>query len=408
MPVSIVFKKSIVPVGISIPYLNDFSDQTDQELFSDPMWGVVSEVPYFDVDATSYYGLWTGGLIFDSVNDSIVKSNFYLRGDFTDLQIQSSSVGGSYNSTRSHGMFLAVVDDVELMADVNNAVRIWWGLNSGGYHTNTDNCKSGSWNYTATSDPIHYEATMKISRSGNTFYMYSEGSLVATETIPNMPPDARIFIRAEAWENNPSQNYLLESISIEDATVTYKEVLDNFDSGTNGQEPDSNLWSISGDSPANSATYNNGKLRLDVTGTNLYVLFNESLSGDFAVKVDFDLVAAPSSSWWVAAMMANTQNGDGVRIDRLANPTQNIRRAYREDGGGWQYSSNTADSTTTGQYMITREGSTLKSWYNVGDGFVPYTAPITCDSTDMDITLFLQTNTGISATVDFDNFVVIR
>jgi hypothetical protein len=197
----------------SFAYFTDFSDMEDQEEFSDSNWTVTGST-YYDENVVSYNGTWTGGLIFSVNPATYIYSTFHLRGDFTKVSLNVSSAG-SWAGSGHHGLFLKVMDDAN-----NNSAGIHMEYEFGN-HIQVQSCKSGSWNYDVFSKSSDVECALKMSRSGNDFLLYEDDNLIYTLTIPAAPQDMKIQINASKWSVSPSQNYMVERIWVEEATIIY-------------------------------------------------------------------------------------------------------------------------------------------------------------------------------------------
>lgn len=395
MPISIVFKKS-TPTGISIPYLNNFSDQTDGQPFNDSMWNVDGTVNY-DASATSYNSNWTGGLVFNSAAQESITSEFYLRGDFTDLEAAFSPTGG-WNTTVHHGIFLRAVDLSE-----QNIALIYMQRSTGGNSVQVQSCNGGTWNYNHWNGTTDLEDILKISRSGSVFSVYQDNNLRYNITLNNASPDIKINILCKYWDSSsPSQDYLVDYISIDDADVTYSNIIDEF-TGTDSNPVDSNKWTQT----LGETFISNNKAR-QITGggyNNNIATYKTPLTGEFAVLIDWDLISGPNSSWWQSKFKFGWDTDKAAFIGRIYNGAQQFRRAYN-DGTGWSFTA-ISNSDTTGKFMATRINNTLQLWYDVGDGFVPWTVPVTCNNTDA-VTLSLELqSSGLSSTWDWDNVKII-
>jgi hypothetical protein len=386
----------VTNVGISIPYFNDFSDQTDQELINDPMW--VSETAYFDASATSYNSTWTGGLVMNTSPGEEILSEFYLRGDFTDLAVEFSPTNG-WNTGSYHGIFLNVRDIFS-----SNIVNIFMTRSSGNFNQIQSN-NNNSWNYNHYKNTSDLEELFKISRTGNTFYIYVDDSQKASITLNNAPQDMQIRVSTGTWSGDREQDYLIESISIEDATIAYPEVIGGH-IGADFADPDPSIWTrtagtgyIEGQA-GGSYIYGN-KLRTWGIGTTEFVKWNEAITGDFTIAVDWDFVQSSSSTWWVQYLHIEDETGNKAYIGRFYSGAQRIRFAYY-NGSTWNFDNYISSTATNGTFSITRTGNTVKLWHQNGY----FTVPISLSG---DITLSLGAeSSGPSIIVEWDNILVIK
>lgn len=211
MSFSIVFKKDNGP-GNLFSYYNDFSSMEDQEVFSDSDWTATDTPVYYDSNVVSYNSTWTGGLVFTP--PSYIISNFYLRGDFTKVAINVSSAG-AWEGSGHHGLFLKIRD-----SSYQNSAGIHMEYEFGN-HIQVQSENSGSWNYDVASKSSDLECALKISRSGNDFLLYEDDDLFYTVNIPAAPQDMQIQINASRWSVGPYQQYMVESIWVEEATIIY-------------------------------------------------------------------------------------------------------------------------------------------------------------------------------------------
>lgn len=382
--------------GISIPYLNDFSDQVDQEIFSDPMWS--TETAYFDANAASYSSTWTDGLVMNTYPAEQLLSNFYLRGNFTNCAAKFSPTNG-WNTSSHHGIYLNIRDIFS-----RNIVNIFMERSLGNYNQ-CQSCTNGTWNYNLYKGSTDLEEEFKISRIGNTFYIYENDTLRASPTLNNAPQDMQIRISCGTWSGTPSQDYLIESISIEDAIVAYSEMVGGH-TGADFTDPDSSIWTrtagtgyIEGQ-PGGSYIYGN-KLRTWGIGTSEFVKLNEDIPGDFTITADWDFVQSSSSSWWVQYLYIEDEAGNKAYIGRFYSGAQRIRFAYY-NGSTWNFDNYIASTATNGTFSITRTGNTVKLWHQAGY----FTIPITF-SGDISLSLGAESS-GPSIIVEWDNIVLIK
>jgi hypothetical protein len=184
---------------------------------------------------------------------------------------------------------------------------------------------------------------------------------------------------------------------------------DDFNQNTDiyGIEPNNTRWSIIGDS--NDVFINNGQLRTQVAGTgkNNGVESNFKISGDFDLRVDFNVTQGYSSgSGWAPFFeihyVDNIQYRMRIYVDSI---TDHVFVMQWQTGGSISSTLGTAKASS-GTYRVTRTSNNWQSSVDKGSGFINVGGLKSIGSNDVLVKIRTQVWGSVNAIVDFDNFTI--
>ena len=179
--------------------------------------------------------------------------------------------------------------------------------------------------------------------------------------------------------------------------------------GTNGDPPNSNIWSIVGDSA--DVFIQDNQLRTQVAGTSedngVASLFK--ISGDFSLQVDFDMVTGYGSgtdhSFFITVQHVGETFYNSMRI-YLNSFSEYLFRIQRWVNGG--YGSYTGPGQqSSGSFKLSRSGTLWQPALDLGSGYVNIAGPQGIGSDDVEISLVNSVWGSVAdCKVDFDNFTI--
>ena len=253
---------------------------------------------------------------------------------------------------------------------------------------------------------IHINVPTASSSTGTDVYVEVDG--VSTE-----PAFTSTYGRNAVWSGYAAVYHSYGPAPI-DISQLPTSVDDDF-TGTDGDAPDDELWSITNDSASGTIQINSNKLRISIPNTandeSIQSVSKFLLSGDFDVQIDYEEISknAPSSSTsYPAAFSYNNFKGDyGVLRTRLDTSGVPLMRAE----GNAMTSVSGSTFYSSGKFRFVRTSGVIKGYYWTGsqwewDGD---TAGITMDpSLTDDLYIFFYTTADYDsgATTDFDNFTL--
>jgi hypothetical protein len=183
--------------------------------------------------------------------------------------------------------------------------------------------------------------------------------------------------------------------------------------GNNGNEPDTNKWTLVPNSNDGIIEINSNQLLTrhneNDTGDH-YAVSNFRLSGNFDIQVDFDLEDYTADDDWVGYLRINAENGSFAYVGKgYMSASRRYRFRYYDIGGVNSQTDVTGDPTeTTGKYRLRRSGSTLTGYYWNSPDWQEIDSQ-TYHTNDVEVRLGIYKSFNIGgSTIDhsFDNFTV--
>ena len=218
--------------------------------------------------------------------------------------------------------------------------------------------------------------------------------------VPVVPSGSNTPITMN-WDWDSSKTYDVRELPPED----YRDAF----TGTNGSSPDTTKWSSIG----SNTTIQNNKCNQPIaqgfgnSGTYCYWDFSDvggSITGNFDVQVDFELITYPNTSFWGAQLVVADTDGEGC---------SNVRGWYGSqryyvwiNNQGW--TANTGTSDVTGKLRVTRVGTTWTCYKWNGSSWDTLTTwdPGTAAPIDTCQIYIRHGNTEPACEVNFDNFQI--
>jgi hypothetical protein len=216
--------------------------------------------------------------------------------------------------------------------------------------------------------------------------------------VPVVPSGSNTPITMN-WDWDSSKTYDVRELPPED----YRDAF----TGTNGSSPDTTKWYQIG----SNTTIQNNKCNQPIaqgfgnSGTYCYWDFSDvggSITGNFDVQVDFELITYPAASFWGAQLVLEDTDGEGCSLVRGWYGSHSYRTW--ENFVGWQTEVGTSD--TSGKLRVTRVGTTWTTYtWNGSSWDTNHTwDPGTAAPLDTAQVYLRHGNTQPAVETNFDNF----
>lgn len=377
-------------------------DFPDMALWTVSTNNVSNNICYIDNNKLSF----TQKLATSGSSNNTAISTFYLSGDF-EVQVLL------FNGLQPHGMYsmLGLVDYTNTYVCTYRA--------SYGAKINNGSFQTIGWQGSN-------DVRLKIIRTGTTVKMqaaYKDGmpfDTIATGTLPHAN-DTRVYLGAVGYNADTQTRTLyyddFEVISgeIKFSDTTYSGTLNHDFTGTDGSTPDTNLWTVVGNTVSGTAQINSNKLRCTVpnTANDEYVGVSSTfgLQGNFDVQTDYSEISndVPSSSYsYPVRLQVYFDDGKSLTVGtQFHNNNTRYTIAFSSDGN---------HSTTTfyssGKVRIVRQGAIIKAFYwtgsrwkwNTDDYGIASQISTTADVTNIRLTTTADFDSG--SVTDFDNLKI--
>lgn len=182
--------------------------------------------------------------------------------------------------------------------------------------------------------------------------------------------------------------------------------------GTNGDPPNVERWSVAAQTATSSYQIYNNKLRQAVSAGGDIYLENiiETFPDDFDIQIDWDLpVPAPSGEWWLAELRGTIISGPNTNwmwaISRgRLNGSQTIDYRYKNPSTGYNQFSNTS---TSGKFRLERIGTHCKAYHDIGASWVNQFNLFPDSAGTVEISVNLISAGTVAPTVDWDNLISV-
>ena len=241
---------------------------------------------------------------------------------------------------------------------------------------------------TAKTGELHIKVPSVSSSADTTVYVFVNG-------LDTEPAVTATYGRNAVWSNYAVVCHM---------EPVFPETDDDF-TGTNGDAPDSDRWASDGDVDIQA-----NKLFTTTGGASLYgsVLSNFVLSGDFDIRVDWEMPTMTTTEKWYTFMVVADSSGRYNRINREYISGLNRYRHASYNGTTW-YTEGSAVTTSdeSGKFRIVRTSGVVSVYYWGGSSWTLLSTASSWNTTT-NVTVQLACISTVTQTVEanFDNFEV--
>lgn len=180
--------------------------------------------------------------------------------------------------------------------------------------------------------------------------------------------------------------------------------------GDNESSWNSEKWTADGaNNSVNDINNNRGRQSI-ASGAHLAQMNNNvQFPGNLDIQIDWFKILGPSTNWWTGAVIAAVLDGPNAGWEysmiRLYSAGQKLRSDLRTPTHTWY---EFANSTGSGKFRITREGTTMKGFYWNGDSWVDPWDNWPDTSGTIEISLATKNGTSYPATtIEWDNLISV-
>ena len=256
---------------------------------------------------------------------------------------------------------------------------------------------------------------LRLRRVGTTmygdYYHPTNGwTNITSESMTGLTGDVRIGLWLRRHTSNP-----VAEMDIDYFKVTYADGID-WDADDTGLDVDDDFTGVNGNLPNETkwlTTHRNPTLELQ--SNKLYMVAtgnpgitqcrtNYTISGDFDVRVDFDITGYPSVNFWRWQLQAEISSIPATYVmSRRYENTDGY--TYHSTAGGWQHDVGSNDST--GKFRLTRVGDKFSGYY-WNNGWVQMGTEETHSTEPVRFKLYPLIYNDITISGYWDNFTVIH